>query len=348
MSKILFHLGHPAHFHLFKHTITRLTENGHHPLVVIKKKDVLEDLLNESSLPYYNILPTGKSDGKFGMVKDLFKRGSKLIAFTIKQKPDLLVGTSPDISYTGKLLGIPSLNVNEDNTDVVPLYAKLAYPWATKILSPDTCNNGKWQHKTISYNGYHELAYLHPNHFTPDISIVQKYIDSSIPFFILRFSNLKAHHDQGIKGVSNDMIKSIIEILKPHGRILITSERPLIEDLNSYMMKIKASDMHHFLAFAHLIVGDSQTMSAEAGVLGTPFIRYNDFVGRIGYLNELENYYKLGYGFSTNKFEQALECVAAVIHEDKITYKFRLERMLSEKLDTSLVIYDTILKMLSV
>ena len=37
-------------------------------------------------------------------------------------------------------------------------------------------------------------------------------------------------------------------------------------------------------------------MAAEAGVLGVPFVRFNDFVGRIGYLRELEDKYELGYG----------------------------------------------------
>ena len=54
--------------------------------------------------------------------------------------------------------------------------------------------------------------------------------------------------------------------------------------------------MHHVMAFASLYIGDSQTMAAEAGVLGVPFVRFNDFVGRIGYLRELEDTYELGYG----------------------------------------------------
>ena len=45
-----------------------------------------------------------------------------------------------------------------------------------------------------------------------------------------------------------------------------------------------------------LYIGDSQTMAAAAGVLGVPFVRFNDFVGRIGYLRELEDKYELGYG----------------------------------------------------
>ena len=55
-----------------------------------------------------------------------------------------------------------------------------------------------------------------------------------------------------------------------------------------YRIKINPLDMHHVMAFASLYIGDSQTMAAEAGVLGVPFVRFNDFVGRLSYLHELE------------------------------------------------------------
>jgi len=79
-------------------------------------------------------------------------------------------------------------------------------------------------------------------------------------------------------------------------RIYITSERPLEPQFEKYRIKINPLDMHHVMAFASLYIGDSQTMAAEAGVLGVPFVRFNDFVGRIGYLRELEDKYELGYG----------------------------------------------------
>jgi hypothetical protein len=41
--------------------------------------------------------------------------------------------------------------------------------------------------------------------------------------------------------------------------------------------------------------------------LGTPFIRFNDFVGKISYLNEIENKYGLGFGIKTNCPEGVLE-----------------------------------------
>jgi hypothetical protein len=89
------------------------------------------------------------------------------------------------------------------------------------------------------------------------------------------------------------------------------------------------------MAFANLFIGDSQTMSAEAGVLGTPFVRFNDFVGRIGYLRELENKYHLGKGFKTNQVDLLFQTVEEMVNtpEIKEIYQAKKEKMLREKID---------------
>jgi predicted glycosyltransferase len=245
------------------------------------------------------------------------------------------MGTSAPISHVGKLLFIPAINANEDDAEVVPLYAKLAYPWAKYILTPSVCNVGKWSHKKIGYESYHELAYLHPDNFKPDTEIASKYVNTGKPYFILRFVKLGAHHDAGITGISNEIAVRLIEILKPHGQVYISSERMLDENLEPYRIQINPSDMHHVMAFAGLFVGDSQTMAAEAGVLGTPFVRFNDFVGRIGYLRELEDKYHLGKGIKTNQVDFLLQTVKEMVNTPDIKkiYQVKKENMLKEKID---------------
>ena len=110
-------------------------------------------------------------------------------------------------------------------------------------------------------------------------------------------------HDSGIKGINTEIAQRLIDILAPHGTIYITSERPLEPQFEQYRIRINPLDMHHVMAFASLYIGDSQTMAAEAGVLGTPFVRFNDFVGRIGYLRELEDTYHLGFGVHASPLE---------------------------------------------
>ena len=112
----------------------------------------------------------------------------------------------------------------------------------------------------------------------------------------------------------------MIDILAPHGTIYITSERPLEPQFEQYRIRINPLDMHHVMAFASLYIGDSQTMAAEAGVLGVPFVRFNDFVGRIGYLRELEDTYHLGFGVHASPLESTktqINTACAAINIDK-------------------------------
>ena len=342
--KFLFHLGHPAHFHLFKNVILDLKNKGHEIYVLIKKKDILEDLLKDSGISYENILPGGRKDSMLGIVAGQIKQAVRLGIFCINRKPDLLIGSTPTVAQVGAFLGIASINLSEDDAEAVPLFAKSTYPFSSVILAPDTCYNSKWEYKSIKYKGYHELAYLHTNHFKPDINIVKKYIATDKPFFIIRFSKLNAYHDKGISGISLNIAKQIIEILKPHGKIFITSEKELVPELEKFRIDIRPLDMHHFLYYAKIYIGDSQTMAAEAGVLGTPFIRVNDFVGRLGYLNELEDIYKLGYGIKPNNINSVFDILNELLSKkdiDKEWSKKRLQ-MLNEKIDFSKYLIDFI------
>lgn len=335
---ILFHLGHPAHFHLFKNVIDRMNSNGHSTTILIKKKDILEDLLKKEKLPYTNILIHGRKDNKLGMIYGQLMQEFRMLKFCLKNKQDLLVGTSSAITHVGKVLGIPSIIVTEDDAEITPLVVKVAYPWATLIVTPEVCSVGKWKHKQITYSSYHELAYLHPNHFKPDRKVVEKYFSLNQSYFIIRLAKLTAHHDKGITGITNEITSKLIELLKGHGKIFITSERKLARQFEKYRISINPIDMHHVLAFSSLYIGDSQTMAAEAGVLGVPFIRFNDFVGEIGYLNELENKYKLGYGILTKDVESLYEKVKELVNTKDLIKQHQERRnlMLNEKIDLAL------------
>lgn len=342
--KILFYLGHPAHFHLFKNVISNLSRNENTVSVLIKKKDILEDLLIRSRIPYLNILPEGRSDSKSGLAIGMLKRDWRLFKYCLKNRPHIMIGTSTEIGHVGTLLRIPSLNVNEDDADAVPLYSRISYPWSTYIISPTVCNNSKWEKKSIKYKGYHELAYLHPNHFNPSFEIVKKYIQSSKSYFLLRFAKLTAHHDSGVKGISDELALKIIDLLKPFGDIYITSERVLSSRFEQYRLNIDPLDIHHLMAFSTLYIGDSQTMAAEAGVLGVPFIRYNDFVGRLSYLKELENKYKLGFGIRTSEPDKLLSIIKVLPNNPDLKNEWKSKRykMLQDKIDVAVFLTDLI------
>ena len=99
-------------------------------------------------------------------------------------------------------------------------------------------------------------------------------------------------------------------------------------------------------AAADLYIGDCQTMVAEAGVLGVPFIRHNGFVGRISYLEELENTYKLGYGVPVHDAPRVLALLRSILAdpERRTRWTTLRERMLSEKIDVTGWMVKEILK----
>lgn len=335
--KILFYLHHPAHFHLFKNVIDNLKENGHVINVLATNKDVLEELLIKRKIEHQFVLHEERKNYKLSMAIRLFKQDYNLLTFCLKNKPDLLVGTSVANTHVGRLLNIPSVFLNEDDITVVPIVGRLAYPFTNVIVAPSTCDTGKFIKKSCKYLGYHELAYLHPNHFKPDRNVVDQYIRNSKPFVILRFSNLKAHHDTGVKGIDKEIALNLIKTLNPFYQVYITSERPLSHDLEAYRIEINPLDMHHIMAHSTLFIGDSQTMAVESGVLGTPFIRFNDFVGRIGILEEIENKYKLGYGIKTNRVDELYKKVKELINTKNLSEIFqeRRHKMLLEKIDVA-------------
>ena len=133
------------------------------------------------------------------------------------------------------------------------------------------------------------------------------------------------------------MLKQLIGLLSEHGNVYITSERPLSESYEQYRLQIPPEYMHHVMSFSSLFIGDSQSMCMESGLMGVPFIRFNDFVGKIGYLNDAENEYGLGYGIRTSEPEKLLEVTRMLLEEKDLTsqWKKKQERFFSEKVDVT-------------
>jgi predicted glycosyltransferase len=335
---VLFYLGHPAHFHMLKNVIRGLDAQGVRTQVLIKKKDILEELVSSAPFPYINILSRGRSRrGGASMAVELLEREVKMLAHCLRRRPDLLVGTSAEITHVGRLIGRPSAVINEDDADVVPLFARAAYPFATAIISPRVCSVGKWAHKKASYEGYQKLAYLHPNRFTPSRDKVEHLFSGRQRYFLIRLVKLNAHHDAGVRGLNLEYVQKLIGLLLGYGKVHISCEGDLAPELEAFRLTLPPQDIHHALGFASLLVGDSQSMTVEAAVLGTPAIRFNDFAGRISVLEELEHKYGLAIGIPAGEPNRLYAAVEALLNRSDLvtTWKKRREQMLADKIDVA-------------
>jgi uncharacterized protein len=329
--RLLFYFGHPAQYHFLRNTFIKLRAKGHTIVLVIKTKDVLEKLLQENNEVYFNLLPEGRKQSKIDILVGLIKRDSRLWRFVRNKKIDLFVGTDPSLAHIGRLLHIPVLTVLEDDFEIVPSLAKLTFPFTSYIITPSIVRVGKFANKKIGYNGYMKLAYLHPKYYSPEI------INISRPYFLLRLSQLNAHHDIGISGISDSIVDRLIKILTNKGRVLISSEKPLKSKYQSYQLNIQPSKIHHYLANAEMLISDSQSMSMEAAMLGIPSIRFSDFAGRISVLEELEKTYSLTFGIKTTFPEEFFSKINELLSIPNLPQEFqkRRQKMLSEKIDVT-------------
>lgn len=280
------------------------------------------------------------------MIAHVLGRELRMLACALRFQPDVLVGTDIVIAHVGRAIRRPSLILNEDDASEVPLLARFGFRHATVLLAPECCDLSPYNAKKIGYRGYHELAYLHPAHFEPDRRRIERLTRDRDRFFILRFSALTAHHDVGRRGIDSALGERLVSALSPHGSVFITSERPLGGRLEPYRIPIHPLDMHHALAFADLYIGDSQTMAAEAAVLGTPSIRFNDFVGRLSYLDELERRYGLTMGIPTSRSDLLLDTVRSLASQPglKAEWRERRCRMLSETVNVAEFFAERILE----
>lgn len=354
--KVLFMISHPAHFHIFKNVFAGLQNDRHEVIIVIRPKDILEQLCVDAGVSYIKVKSRPKKSGFWRLGWSLFQRTIDVCKIVKRERPDFMIGSDGVIAVAGKLYGIPSFELFDDDYEIIKLYANIFFPLYTGVIAPRVTDAGKYTYKKIEFEGYKKLAYLWPSHFTPSREVVESYgIDTQKPYFVIRFAKLTAHHDQGAVGFSSEVAQHVIDILAPHGKIYITSERELEPQFEQYRIKINPLDIHHVMAFAAIYIGDSQTMACEAGILGTPFVRFNDFVGRINYMSEMEDVYELGYGIHatplaadslikrTDGSEQpsgnaALyatveRLVAMDAMERRALYTARREKMLADKID---------------
>ncbi len=270
-----------------------MESKGHEFLVIARDRQYVFDLLYA-----YGIDFVSRGTGGEGVVSKLWylKKTSVKQYFRARRfNPDLFLDFGTIYSgLAGMMLRKPHL-VFED-TENAGLYRLLYKPFVTKIFTPE-CFEKDLGKKQVRFSGYMELCYLHKNYFTPDITVLDEVgLVKGESFSLVRFVDWKAVHDIGYKGLSCDDKISLVNELKKHGKVFVSSEIPLPEELEEFRLKIKPEQLHSLMCFAGLVLGESATMASEAVVMGTSAI-FIDNVGR-GYTTDMNEKYGNMYLFS--------------------------------------------------
>ena len=336
--RIVVDIGHPAHVHLFKNFVWEMEKRGHEILITASKKDVSLQLLDAYGFDYTNL-------GSYG-----FSIAKKIINIPIMDlrmykavkdfKPDVFVGLgSVRGAHVSKWMRKTSITFND--TELGTYQSKILYaPFTDAILTP-SCFKEDLGKKQIRYDGYHELAYLHPNYFKPNPAVLDELgLTRDDRFIILRFVAWRSPHDVGHQGIQNKI--ELIRELEKYGRVFISSERSLPKELEKHNIKISPEKMHDALHYANLYIGESGTMATEAAILGTPSVRVSTVAKLLGTSYELRDKYGLLY-FYENGEEGLKKGIELLESDSKKTWKHKREKMLKEKIDVTKFMIETVL-----
>lgn len=337
--KIMIGILHPKQVHSWKNVIKNLENDGHEVKIAAMEKDITLNLLDAYSFKYEIIGKNYK-----GLIKKacgMLRTDIKTLKIAKKFKPDILAGGGPYLAHVSKLIGKPCITFSD--TEHAKLTSWLTFPFSDVICTPSCFKKNINPKKHVTFNGYISLAYLHPNYFKPDPSVLDDLgLSKDDKFIIMRLVSWKSSHDIGDKGFTNK--KDILRSLEQYGRVLITSEAKLPPELEKYKITVPPEKIHHILYFADLYIGESAPMATESAILGTPAIFVS--TSRRGYTDELESRYGLVYTFSEPKTMQknALEKAFELLGNENIKKEWREKRkkLLNEKIDVTKFMTDFI------
>jgi uncharacterized protein len=335
--RILIDIGHPAHVHFFRHAIQTLREHGHEIAVMTKDKEVTLDLLEKYRIPCVNLGKPGT--GLMGKARSMILFDYRVLSIARQFRPDLLVGLgSPYLGHVSRMIRRPYISFWD--TENATLLLLLSYPFVDTICTP-ACFLKSLGKRQVRYEGYKELAYLHPHHFQPDPSVLEDL--GLLPderFIIVRFISWGASHDVGLRGVKDPV--AMIRELEKYGRVFVSAEKKIAGIDERNMLKISPEKFHSLLSYAQLYIGEGGTIATEAAVLGTPAIHIeSDTHGvatgyRSGNFRELME--KYGMMFFYPDEENALKKAVELLSDPalKAAWQKKREVLLKDKIDVSL------------
>ncbi|MBZ0298442.1 MAG: hypothetical protein K8J31_01820 [Anaerolineae bacterium] len=293
MARILFDVGHPAHVHLFRSAARLMQQQGHTILFSALDREIILELLDRFDLPYKVTYKRRK--GRFALPAELVLRTLSTTRIARQFKADLLMSFgNPTVGCPAWLLGKPYIALTD--TEHAKEQHALFKPFATVIATPDVFSADLGP-KQVRYPGYHELAFLHPDVFTPDPAYLQPLgLTLGDPYFVVRFVAWRATHDVGQRGFTLDQKRTLLRELSQRGRVLLSVEGDVDPEFRPHVTPFSPEIIHHLLAYAALYVGEGASMASEAAVLGTPSVYVNTLT--LGYILDLQDHYDLLFWFT--------------------------------------------------
>jgi predicted glycosyltransferase len=331
--KILIDIGHPAHVHLFRPFALEMQKKGHAVLFTCRQKEFEIELLKAAGFTFNCFGKHYKTI--YGKIWGLLKFNFQMLLTGLKFNPDVYMSHgSLYAAQIAWLLRKPHISFEDTyNFEQIKLYK----PFTKAILVGDYEHPSLGKNE-ISYKGYHESLYLHPNTFKPSEKVLDSLgVKPDEKYVILRFVSWTATHDIGSKGFTLENKIAAVKEFSKYAKVFISSEKSLPAELESYKIPIAPEQMHDAIAFSSMIFGESATMVSEGAMLGVPGFFINN--AKILYLKEQEEKYGLVFNYTESIEDQlkSIEKGIEILSQEGVSKIWQQKRssLLNDKIDAT-------------
>ncbi|QSW99423.1 DUF354 domain-containing protein [Haloterrigena alkaliphila] len=163
-DRVLITIQHPAHVHFFRNAVADLEDRGYDVHVYARDKDVTCDLLEAYDMEYEVLAGSAESTVELAKVQAVYEY--RILKRARELSPDALLAIGePAVAHASTV--VDGHSVLFTDTEHATFQNAITFPFADLVCTPrafrDDLGDGHY-----AYSGYHELAYLHPDRFTPD------------------------------------------------------------------------------------------------------------------------------------------------------------------------------------
>jgi predicted glycosyltransferase len=341
--KILVDVHHPVDINFFKNAIRILTtKHDCHVEIAVQPRGRIVPIL-QRELPDYHSVRIGTHRKSFaGKVYDAGVRFLGFVSYLRRGGFDVAVGFGGiSLCHATYVLGKPSVIFDDDPEFGIGFYPYK--PFATRLVMPQHIPvHGK---NVVSYRGFKELAYVHPNHFKPDEGALQEYgLSPGSYVFVREVSNISMNYTHLEEGQLADVCRR----LRTLGlNVVLSLEDKSLTDRfapHCIILQEPVRDIYSLMHFALLAISSGDTMARESCLTGTPVIYTG---GRFMSVNS--ELIRKGIFFEPDTDHTVMELVDMII-EQNIKEKTReiMQQALSscEWEDTTEVIVNNVLQVM--
>lgn len=268
--RILIDICHPAHINFFKIVAERLKNEGHEILITVLKRGKLPSIA-EDVFYGFNVKIINKHRGtRWSIIFEAnILKFFILLKICFQFKPD--IGLSAGSFILGavlKLYNKPNIQFDDDPERKINVF--LEKITSTKLYFPIFYNKEKNNIKI--YNSLKEWAYLSPEYFNENDSVLSTYeIKSKEYIFIREISTGSLNY----LGQKVGIIASIAKSLPPGIKIVMSLEDKT--KINQYpsnwiILNEPVKDLHSLIYYSKLLISSGDSMAREAAILGVPSI----------------------------------------------------------------------------